>query len=138
MNGLLLDTHVWLWYAEGVPGRLGDAAASAVEKARRGGVLVVSAVSVWEIGLLVAKERIGLSIPLHEWVERATAAPGIVLRALDARCALESTLLPEAPHADPADRFLIATARVDALTLLTADRKILDYGAAGHVRVMPP
>jgi PIN domain nuclease of toxin-antitoxin system len=56
--------------------------------------------------------------------------------ALDAETAFESTQLPGNPHGDPADRFLIAAARVHTLRLVTADLKIKDYGKAGYVQVL--
>jgi PIN domain nuclease of toxin-antitoxin system len=62
--------------------------------------------------------------------------PGMRLQALDAETAMESTQLPDSPHGDPADRFLIAAARIHGLCLLTADKKIRAYGKAGHVRVL--
>jgi len=106
-----------------------------IEEARKERRLHVSVISVWEISLLLAKNRIVLSAPLQEWVERETALPGLRLRALSAEVAIESTPLPGDPHADPADRFLIAEARVAGCTLVTADRKVIDYGQAWHVRV---
>ncbi len=136
MDALLLDTHAWLWYAEGVAERLSAEILDRIELARRAGDLHVSSISVWEIGLLIAKGRIKLSAPAREWVQQAIALPGLRLHDLDAETALESTRLPGEVHGDPADRFLIATARVGGFTLLTADRKILDYGAAGHVKTL--
>lgn len=136
MSGLLLDTHAWLWYAEGLADRLGVDARACIEQARRDGQLRVSAISVWEIGLLIAKGRIKLSAPAWEWVKQATTLPGMRLQTLDAETALESTRLPGQLHGDPADRFLIAAARVGGLTLVTADSKILEYAAAGHVRAL--
>jgi PIN domain nuclease of toxin-antitoxin system len=136
MSPLLLDTHVWLWYAEGVAGRLKLGDVSRIEDALLANRLHVSAVRVWEIGLLVAKNRITLSAPVRDWIQHATTLPGLRLRPLDWQAALESTLLPGAPHADPADRLLIATARVGGHTLVTRDQKILDYGKAGHVNVL--
>jgi PIN domain nuclease of toxin-antitoxin system len=133
---LLLDTHTWLWYAEGISGRLGGASLTAIEQARLEHRLYVSAITIWEIGMLCAKGKISLSVPVHEWVRRALAMPGLRLQALDAETALESTQLPTNPHGDPADRFLIAAARVHELCLLTADGKILDYGKAGYVQVL--
>jgi len=50
--------------------------------------------------------------------------------------AAESTLLPGEPHGDPADRFLIAVARTKGLVLATRDKTIIEYGDAGHVRVL--
>jgi PIN domain nuclease of toxin-antitoxin system len=54
-----------------------------------------------------------------------------------AAVAMESTRLPNLAHADPADRFLLATARVHNLAFLTKDRVLLDYGREGYVRVIP-
>lgn len=134
MSGLLLDTHVWLWYAEGVPDKLPARSVKALDQARRGASLWVSAVSVWEIGVLQQKGRIQLSAPLRAWVERALDAPGIRFAPLDAAAAVESTLLPGTPHSDPADRFLLATARVEGLALATRDERILEYSRKGFVQ----
>ncbi|MGE0430563.1 MAG: PIN domain-containing protein, partial [Hydrogenophaga sp.] len=70
------------------------------------------------------------------WITQAIARPGLELLPLDAETALESTRLPGAPHGDPADRFLIAVARSNELTLVTADSKIQAYGQLGYVRVL--
>jgi len=137
MSGLLLDTHIWLWYAEGVAGRLSPAILAAIDRSRIEHRLHVNAVSVWEVGMLCAKGKISLSAPVGEWVRRSLSMPGIRLQALDAETALESTQLPGSPHGDPADRFLIAAARVHGLGLVTADKKICAYGKAGHVQVLP-
>ena len=96
----------------------------------------MSSISVWEIGIQNAKGRVQLSTPLRDWVGGALAPAGISLLPLDADIAAESTLLPGEPHGDPADRFLIAAARVKGLVLATRDRAIIDYGEAGHVRVL--
>ncbi len=135
MSTLLLNTHIWLWYAEGAENLSADTVMQ-INQARAQRRLHVSVISVWEIGLLLAKNRIVLSAPFQEWVELGTALPGLRLRMLSAEVAIESTLLPGSPHADPADRFLIAETRVAGFTLVTADRKIIDYGRAGHVRVL--
>lgn len=136
MTGLLLDTHIWLWYAEGNERQLPVASIRRLDDARGKGGLQVSAISVWEVGVLHARGRIHLSAPLRDWVARALDQPGISLALLDADTAAESTLLPGEPHGDPADRFLIAAARVRDIALVTRDRNILAYGAAGHVRAL--
>jgi PIN domain nuclease of toxin-antitoxin system len=135
VSALLLDTHVWLWYAEGVSERLRPAAVRRLEEARRADGLIVSSVSVWEIGMHAARGRIQLTLPLRNWVDAALGAPGIRLAPLDATIAVESTLLPGEPRGDPADRFLIATARSLDVTLATRDAQILDYAKQGFVRV---
>lgn len=135
-GGILLDTHTWLWYAGAGEGVLGESIRAEIEHARRRHQLFVSSISVWEVGMLSAKGRISLSMPLHAWVKAALDAPGLKLLPLDAETALESTQLPGEPHGDPADRFLMASARVHALRLATTDRKILDYAGHGHIHVL--
>lgn len=136
MSALLLDTHVWLWYAEGVSGRLRPAGIHKLDEARKADGLIVSAISVWEIGMHAARGRIQLAVPLRDWVERALDAPGIRLVPLDAAVAAESTLLPGQPQGDPADRFLIATARIHGVALATRDELILEYAKSGFLRVV--
>jgi PIN domain nuclease of toxin-antitoxin system len=136
MTALLLDTHIWLWYAQGGEDHLPPASVKKLEQARGGDGLRVSAISVWEVGIQHAKGRIHLSTPLRDWVRRALAPAGISLLPLDADTAAESTLLPGEPHGEPADRFLIAEARTKRLVLATRDQAILEYAEAGHVRVL--
>jgi PIN domain nuclease of toxin-antitoxin system len=135
MTALLLDTHIWLWYAEGNPERLPPSSVKKLEQARQESGLRVSSISVWEVGVLHSKGRIQLSTPLPDWIRRALAPTGITLLPLDADTAVESTLLPGESHGDPADRFLIATARTKGLVLATRDEAIIEYGNAGHVRI---
>ena len=136
MSALLLDTHIWLWYAEGLTERLRPSSVNMLDDARRGDGLCISAISVWEIGIHSAKGRIHLSLPLRDWVERALGAPGIRFVPLNAAAAAESTLLPGSPHGDPADRFLMAIARTQDMTLATRDEPIVQYGKRGYVRVV--
>jgi PIN domain nuclease of toxin-antitoxin system len=136
MRGLLLDTHIWLWYAEGVSERLPPSSVKLLDQARRKDGLLVSAISVWEIGAQSAKGRIQLSIPRRDSVAKALDVPGIHLTPLDAITAAESTLPPGRVHGDPADRFLIATARTHGVALATRDEKILEYGKLGFPRVV--
>ncbi|KVW94617.1 type II toxin-antitoxin system VapC family toxin [Thiobacillus denitrificans] len=133
--GLVIDTHVWLWL-ESDPDRLGKPARSRIEQAARLGKLWVSVMSVWEIGMLVAKDRIRLSMPVDEWVRQASATPGMQMLGVIPGIALESTRLPDAPHGDPVDRLLMASARVHNLTLVTADEKILAYADQGHLKAL--
>ena len=72
----------------------------------------------------------------RDWVERSLAAPGIAFQPVDAAVAAESMLLPGDPQGDPADRFLIATARVLGLPLATRDEQIVKYAKSGFLRVM--
>lgn len=136
MSALLLDTDIWLWYAEGNAERLTAASVDKLEQARQAEGLWISPISVWEIGIRHAEGRIQLSVPLRDWVRLALAPAGITLLPLDEESAVESTLLPGGAHADPVNRFLIATARTKGLVLATRDPAIIGYGNAGHVRIL--
>src|SRR5687768_4419986 len=132
---LVLDTHVWIWMLEGVESELSAATIAAIEEAGGRAELVISAISIWELGMLEAKGRITLSRSIDEWVRAALTAPGLRLADLTPEISLESTRLPRSSHGDPADRMIVATARVLGGTLVTCDDRILSYGAAGHLRV---
>ena len=89
--------------------------------------LAVSVVSVWEIAVKTALGKLPLGMSAREWVARATRAPGLRIVPLDSDIALASAELPPPFHRDPADRLIVAFARRARATLLTSDRKILDY-----------
>ena len=134
---LMLDTHVWLWLAAGTPEKLRPATRKVLERASVSSPLLVSIVSVWEVALLESKKRLRLPMPVNEWVERALDRPEIRLIGLEhASTVIDSCRLPGDFHPDPADRLLVATARRENAVFVTQDRKILEYGAGGHVRVM--
>ena len=135
-RGLLLDTHIWVWYVEDEVRRFSRRIERLVEGAVQRGDVVVSAISVWEIALLEAARRIELSIDVRAWVGRALAFPGVRLQGLSPSIAIESTRLPGPLHRDPADRILIATARLLGAALVTCDERILAYAKKGHVKVV--
>ncbi len=133
---IVLDTHVWLWLVGGEASQLASAAVEEIERVGRRGDVLISAITVWEVAMLAAKGRITLSRPVDDWVRLALQAPGARLLALDPEIAMESTRLPGSAHGDPADRILIASARVTGGRLATRDRQILEYAASGHVAVL--
>jgi PIN domain nuclease of toxin-antitoxin system len=134
-NLLVLDTHVWIWIMEGVKTGLSAATIRLVERSAADSALAISAISVWEVAMLEKKGRITLSRSIDEWTRAALTAPGIRLVDLSPEIAIESTRLPGEPHGDPADRIIIATARVLGATLITRDEQIVSYASGGHVRV---
>ncbi len=84
----------------------------------------------------MSKRRLELTTNIRDWVNTALVWPGVELWPIDATIAVDSVLLPGDMHNDPADRFLIATARHRSATLVTADAKILRYSNDGHVRTL--
>jgi PIN domain nuclease of toxin-antitoxin system len=96
----------------------------------------VSAITPWEVGVLVSKKRIELFRDLLDWVRAALTLPGISLAALEPEIAVASTRLPREAHGDPADRILVATARHLGATLVTADAALLQFARQGHFKAM--
>lgn len=129
---IVLDTHVWIWWVQG-DARLRRTAVEALEQGESTG-LGVSAISCWEIAKLVEHGRLVLPCAVEEWLATALAYPGVELLPLSPRIAVESTQLPGEFHSDPADQIIVATARVHACSLMTADHKIRSYP---HVAVVP-
>ncbi|NDL56762.1 type II toxin-antitoxin system VapC family toxin [Phytoactinopolyspora mesophila] len=134
-HSVVLDTHVLVWLVAG-ESRLPRAVRQAIENASYGAGVNVSAISLWEIAMLVAKERLQLRRDVGEWIGLVAANPALTVVPLAPEIAVASTRLPGEIHRDPADRIIIATTRTLNSTLVTADGALLDYGAAGHVRTM--
>ena len=107
-----------------------------VERAAAQGSLLLSVVSVWELGVLEAKGKIRLRRPCEEWIREALATPGLSLASLTPEIALASSRLPGTFHGDPADRIIVATARSFGARLLTRDQRIAEYGRQRHVAVV--
>ena len=122
----LLDTHVWLWWVQD-PDRIKESARRRLDAEESQNGLLVSAVSFWEIALKVSIGKLVLPMDVQSWLAKARAYPGIRVIPLSAEAAVESTQLPGSFHNDPADRFLVAQARIRKIPLATADGKILPY-----------
>ncbi|MCF6211457.1 MAG: type II toxin-antitoxin system VapC family toxin [Gammaproteobacteria bacterium] len=133
-QALLIDTHVWLWYAQGNRQRLTTAAARQLESLDEQGRLRLSVLSIWELGMLDAKNRIHLGQPCKDWLSTFFERTHFQVIGLDIDVALQANQLPDFAHADPVDRILVATTRHHDLTLISEDRKILDYARQGYVR----
>jgi len=123
---LLLDTHYWIWMESGATGHFSKAAMRAVEEADKAGALLLSVISIWELGMLEAKGRVRLDAPCQAWVAEALNSGSISLAPLTPEIALASSRLPGGFEGDPADCIIPATARQLGARLLTRDRNLLD------------
>ena len=135
MSGVVLDTHALVWLLAGNT-RLSPAAANAIYHAADANQAFVSAITPWEIAMLVAKNKLNFACDAQTWLDDALSQPGISLVPLLPTVAVDSTRLPGAIHGDPADRIIAATARHLRATLVTADADLLAYGREGHVAVL--
>ena len=133
----LIDTHVWLWWENATPGLISSQAARRIEAAERESGLWIASISVWEVAMLEIRQRIEVVPDSLTWVRKALSRPDRTLVPLTPEIAVASTRLPDPPTRDPVDRILLATARVENLTLVTADRKLLDYAKRRHVKALP-
>lgn len=129
---VLLDTHVWIWLVNG-DSTLSTLAKKAIAAAAQNEALFISVFSVWEVAMLQAKNKITLSKSCLEWVRTALVQAGIQLMDFSPEVAVESCHLPGDFHGDPADRIIMATAKLEALTLITRDQKILEYSKKKHI-----
>ena len=134
-EGLLLDTHVWIWLVR-AEDRIPKDVLELMLVAAGAGSMFLSVMSIWELSLLDAKGRISLNMPCLSWVQTALDRSRAQTVALTPDVAVSCHQLPGRLHSDPIDRILVATARAEGLTLVTRDKAILDYAAQGHVRAL--
>ena len=126
-DAILLDTHIALWLDTGSE-RLGSATRARIDSCwRDGGTVYFSAVSAWEIALLVDMKRITLDLSVDEWIGRFIGRPGVEAVALDHRAAARAYRLDPFAHRDPADRLLMASAIGLGCPLITYDARIANF-----------
>jgi PIN domain nuclease of toxin-antitoxin system len=126
---IVLDTHAWVWWVSN-PEILSDAARQVIDDAVRRNGLYISTISAWEVAMLVEKGRLALALDVRDWISRSEALPFLTFVPLSTAIAVESVRLPGFPHADPADRIIVATALSLGARLVTKDEKLLQYGPA--------
>ena len=124
---LVLDTHSLVWLVEGDPS-LGQQARRSAQASLQADRLSVSAISFWEIAMLVRSGRLGLAMAVAEW-HRRTLDLGIIEAPVTGQIGILAGELDGSPG-DPADRIITATALLQGHTLLTADQRILGWSGA--------
>ncbi len=121
---ILIDTHALIWLDQGDPA-LGSDSRKLADEALSEGLLAVSAISFWEIALLALKGRIAIDLDVERW-RLDLIGTGLVELPLDGEIGVTAARLDDL-HGDPADRFILATARANDAVLLTADKQLLDW-----------
>ncbi len=122
---VILDTCALLWLVGG-DRKLTPKAKRAIDAAP---VAYVSAISAWEIGLKAVRGELDLPLTPREWFDAAIVSHNLTLASLDVDILMFANDLPW-HHRDPADRFIIATARRLKLTVVTTDARFAAYGVA--------
>jgi PIN domain nuclease of toxin-antitoxin system len=121
---ILLDTNALIWLNLGLS-QLGPGARRTADEALLEGRLAVSAVSFWEVAVLVERRRVELDRSIDRWHQDLLQS-GLIEVPLDGRIAITAIGLPGL-HGDPADRFIAATAILNEARLITADRRLLNW-----------
>jgi PIN domain nuclease of toxin-antitoxin system len=132
MSALLLDTHALIWFT--TDGWMQPSALEAIAAAQASGGILVSPISVWETGVALKKPRSRPDLQGQEvarWFRSALRIPGFKLAILTQTVAIEAArVLAVFGRGDPGDCFLIATARVKKVPIVTRDNHIRDLANA--------
>ncbi|MEX3630485.1 MAG: type II toxin-antitoxin system VapC family toxin [Burkholderia sp.] len=129
---IVLDTHALVWWVTG-DATLSKKAKATIDRELAGGEVIVSAISAWEIAMLVEREKLVLSMEVSAWLATVAAIQSVRFVPVDVEIAARSVDLPGEFHKDPADRMIVATARKFAVPLVTKDEKIRAYA---HVKTV--
>lgn len=122
-ESLFLDTCALIWLAEG-GGRLSPATLQRIDDAPQ---VFVSPISAWEISLKEERGELTLPLPAEAWFPAIVEAHGLTLHPLGAETLIAANRLPW-HHRDPADRFILASAKSLRASVVTADKRFPAYG----------
>jgi PIN domain nuclease of toxin-antitoxin system len=131
---VLLDTCAWIWLIDGHISMAKAPYLPSIEAAARDSRLLLAPISMWEVATKVANGRLTLSLPVNEWIHQGKRLARLIDAPMTAEIAVESAALPGAFHGDPADRLIVATARVLNAAIVTGDEKILAYALNGFIK----
>jgi PIN domain nuclease of toxin-antitoxin system len=122
---IVLDTAVLLYWTMARE-QLSPKAAEAIDGAQD---IIISSISIWEIGLKAKRGKLGLPLPIRDYVERLKEAEKVQIVPVTEATWLANLELPW-EHEDPADRTIVATAGLLGCALITSDQEILSFYAA--------
>lgn len=138
--GLLLDTHALYWLVSGTKPLTEDALA-AIGENQSAGTLHVSPITAWELAIASQKpmrqDPPQLNTAVSEWFRAAVRAASAKVIPIGQRIAIEAANVPVATgHKDPGDCYLIATARVRSIPIMTRDKTMLRLAESGYLEVI--
>jgi PIN domain nuclease of toxin-antitoxin system len=128
VSGLLLDTHILLWWRTDPEQLAKSHERWLADIEARGEPAGISAITLWELAKMVARGRLEIERPLDVWLQELENHPLVRVFPLSASIVAESVRLGDGFHKDPADQIIVATALCHGLRLITADQRILRWG----------
>lgn len=132
---IVIDTHILIWSLINKD-KLNQNEIREISEAQLNGSLLLSAISLWEIAMLVHKKKISIFGRVIDFLKEIENLPGLQVIHIDAKIASESIALTDHFHGDPADRIIVATAKVNSAKLITRDKKILQWANNGIIKVI--
>lgn len=120
---IFLDTHVLIWWL-GNQEKLSKKALAEIKNAHQQKSIYISAITIWEIALLVKKKRLKLSMDYDEWIKKVMKISSIKITDINYKIAEKSVFMDGFEGHDPADRMIIASCLSLDSYLISADRKI--------------
>ena len=121
---LLIDSHALLWYVDQT--QLLSLTSQNVISDREN-ELLLSAGSIWEIGIKIGLGKLVLTQPYRMWMNQAIADLGLRVLPITVEYAAVNATLPR-HHGDPFDRLLVAQAIVEQISIVSADARLDAYG----------
>lgn len=121
---IVLDTHVWIWYASEDP----LLSKRAKARIRRTAELGVHPVSCWEVAMLSNDGRLKLNVEVSKWIGQALERPKIELLPFTPAAAIRAAGLDGSFPGDPADRFIVGTALEMRVPVISRDQRIINWG----------
>jgi PIN domain nuclease of toxin-antitoxin system len=122
---ILLDTCAIVWDAL-EKGQLSEKALTAIDKADEFNALIISDISVWEIAMLIKKERIKINTTASNFINLYLQTRNIAVIQISPEIAELSVNLGAEINKDPADRIISATSIIQNAQLITADKNLID------------
>ena len=124
---IVLDTHVIIWDAL-KPEFLSESAKTAIHHANETDGMIFCEISLWEIAMLVQKERIIIDTSYQEFIKLILMAKQYRLQGITPAIAELSTQFPEDVNKDPVDRIIGSTAIIQKVSLVTKDKNLIKAG----------
>ena len=120
---IVLDTHIIIWDALS-PGKLSPRAKEAISLANEGDGIIFCDISLWEIAMLIKKERVRVDIDYQDFINLVLGSNKYIIHRITPEIAELSVNLPASINKVPVDRIIAATSIINNAPLVTKDENL--------------